>query len=180
MEIKNYDPNCAMCNFLEGNTIDIVYEGIYNKVAINPRISPHLFRTAVIPMRHMGADGKYGLELLNKREREEYRSLRLKTTDAIIGSADGTGNRLDMRDGQPDVEYIERPCKHPTGDLFPRYKEPARLGGYVFPRCVDAEIEANSFSVNSAPVILASFADKSLIMPEDLRREIVSILKENF
>ena len=182
-DIQNYSPNCPICNFLTDDETDKIYSGRHIEVALNPRWSPHLFRTALIPKRHLGESGKYGLELLGDCEREEYGLLRRATTDAIIRAARTTGNRLKIREEQLHIDYMERPSIHPSGDLIPQYYDPAKLRGFIFPRYLDAEMEPNSSNVKKVSVIVASFPKSEsgrLTMPRLLREEMANVLKKHF
>lgn len=78
MKIQDYDSNCGICKFLVDDEIDKIYEGEHIEAALNPRWSPHALRMTLIPLRHIGEDGKYGLGSLNMDERFEYGLLRKK------------------------------------------------------------------------------------------------------
>lgn len=182
--IKNFDSNCSICNFLKEDETDVIYEGDFFEAVINPRWSPHApFRTAIVPYEHFGDKGKYGLEKISNIERKEYREIRIRTTEAIIKAAKETGNELKTREGQPLIDYMERPSIHPSGDTMPQFKRPAKLGDHVSPRYLDTEIDPGNSGIEKASVIVGSFPKDQgykLTMPEDLRREAVKILKKHF
>jgi hypothetical protein len=175
---KNSVSGCAICEFLSSEDIDKIYQGRYNVVALNPRISPHMLRTAIIPIRHIGGQGIYGVESLSMEERVEYKNARKSATDAIIQSAKETGNTLEVREGQPLIDYLERPSDHWSGDLIPKYQGHAKLGDVLFPIYEKVEVKG----VGWTPVIVASFPKgrKDLVMDKKLRSEMARILKKNF
>lgn len=181
MYVQDFDSKCAICKLLEKGE-DVIHEEDVMVAVLNGRWSPHLFRTAVVPKRHIGDKGTYGLQCLDMEEKADYSLLRRIATDAIIHAAKSTGNKLKTREGQPLIDCLVRPSYHPSADLIPHYEGPAKLGEYVFPRYVGAEIEAGSSGVTHASVIVASFPKseaEKLTMPKDLRRKTVSVLKES-
>ena len=178
MLTKNGVYGCPICDFISSEDADIIYEGRHNVVALNPRISPHPFRTAIIPIRHVGCEGLYGMNSLSMNERIEYKNARKRATDAIIKSANETGNILRTREGQPLVDYLERPSVHWSGDLIPQYDGAAKIGGMTFPTYSDADVQG----VGPAPVIVASFPKDrlDLVMDKKVRTEMARLLRKNF
>jgi hypothetical protein len=179
MKVQNYDKNCKICNSL-ANDEHVIYEGIFFAWVPYPKENPHPLRSALVPKRHLGEDGKYCLAKLNDEEKEELSKLEIMATNAIIDAVKTNKIELETREGLPLIERLVRPSIHPDLDLAPQTKGAAKLGDYTFPRYLDAEIEANSANVRkTAKVIVASFADAPL-KPEDLVVEEVRLLKKYF
>jgi hypothetical protein len=178
MIAKNRTAGCTICDFLSSKDIDIIYQGRFVTAALNPRISPNLFRTAIIPVRHIGEGGVYGTSgPISMDEKNEFKYARRRVTDAIIKSAKETGNKLRVREGQPLIDYLERPSNHWSGDLLPQYESPAKFKDMIFPFYHEVMVEG----VGYAPVIVASFPKEreDLVMKKELRIEITEALKKN-
>lgn len=180
-----FDWNCPICTGFIGEdreNVNIIYESESMIVALNPRWSPHLGRCAIIPKRHLGADGKYGLAKLPYSESVEAKKLSIAARNAIEKSFSHQG--IMEREGQPLIDYIERPSEHPSGDLFPTYNGEAEFDGYVFPKYDGAGLKLNSMPAfkGQLNVILSSFpkARADFVMPYNLRSSIAEALKENF
>ncbi len=183
----NYDEKCPICAGFIGKYRDeanIIYETEMMVVALNPRGSPHFLRTAIIPKRHLGDAGKYGVDNLMDCEYNEYKKLKMTATDAIIKTSSDLGIKLKKREGQPLVDYLVRPSVHPSGDLFPSYEGEVEFMGYVFPEYIETRIRTHNMPriAESSPTILASFpkTNEDLTMPVKLRKNIVADLQKNF
>lgn len=178
MKVQNYNPDCNICNALEKDE-HIIYEGKLIAWIPYPRWNENPFRSALVPKRHLGADGKYRLAKLSSVEEAELDSLEIVATDAIVSAIKNSGMKLEPpRQGMELIDSITRPGIHPNRDLMPKIEPPAKLAGYVFPRSLDAEIEANSANIKkTAKIIAVSFADAQL-KPEDLVNEEVRILQK--
>ncbi|UCG95656.1 MAG: hypothetical protein JSV92_01240 [archaeon] len=186
--IRNFNEECPICNLLRGDDqTDLIYDGDFFSLYLNQRVSPHLFRTAIVPYEHCIEKGKYGLECLSKKERDEYRNLKMGATDAIIMAAKKTENVLKEREGQPLIDYLVRPSVHPSGDLIPQYEGMPKLEvkklGRVFNFPVYGTINLRhfgSFNLTPPDAIVGSFpkSNEGLIMPEEVREEQVRLLKK--
>lgn len=181
----SYVNDCPICfSFVsdDKDRTNIIYESDLFIVAINPRWSPHLGRCAVIPKRHLGDDGRYGVFKLGEIEALEYNQLVILTRDAIDASFLDFG--IKEREGHPLIDYLVRPSVHPSGDLFPTYESAVHFMGYMFPEYEGVGIKTNSMPQldEDGPAILASFpkTNANLTMPADLRQAIVDRLKFNF
>jgi len=176
MKVQNYNADCKICNTLQKDE-HIIYEGKSIVWVPYPRWNANPFRSALVPKRHLGEDGKYGLSRLSNEEREELGNTEIVVTNAIISAARDAHIEMETRDGMPLIDRLIRTAVHPNIDFVPQTKQPAKLAGYVFPRNLDAEIEANSANVNkTAKVIVASFS-AAPPKPEDLIEEEVRLLR---
>lgn len=177
MKVINYSADCKIDNALQKDE-HIILEG--KSIAWIPysRENPSPFRSALVPKRHLGEDGKYGLSRLSNEEREELANMEIRVTNAIVSAAKDAHIEMEKRDGMPLIDRLIRTSVHPNIDFIPQTKQPAKLGGYIFPRYLDAEIEANSANIKkTAKVIVASFADAPP-KPEYLIEEEVRLLKQ--
>ncbi len=179
MRVKDYNSKCKICNALERDE-HIIYEGDSIAWIPYPRWNANPFRSALVPKRHLGEDGKYGLARLSNKERKEIDKLEISVTNAIISATSQALIGLETRDGLPLIDRIIRTSTHPNIDFIPQTSHTATLSGYKFPRYLNAEIEANSANIKkTAKIIVASFADAPL-KPEDLVEEEVRLLKKYF
>ena len=147
---ESFDGNCSMCTGFIGEGKDetnIIHESPLMVAAINPRFSPHLGRCAVIPKRHLGLDGRYGVSKLGPDESKEYNLLLMATIDAIYASFSHLG--MKYREGLPLIDYLVRPSVHPSGDLFPTYEGPVEFMGYKFPQYDGINMIANDIKYTS-------------------------------
>jgi len=173
--------NCGMCqaaiNKATADEINIVYRTKLFVVTINPRWSPHLGRVAIAPLRHIGVNGVYGMESLDKNESLEFSKLRKVVTDSIASAFGQYG--ISKREGCSHIDAITRPSLHPSLDLFPTYDEAPTYKEWKFPSYKKVELEIGSGHKNlmQASTVLASFSNPALIMPEKLRSSIVKDLK---
>lgn len=177
MKVHNYNSSCGNCNVLK-NDEHIIYEGESIAWIPYPRWNANPFRSALVPKRHLGENGKYGLARLFNEEREELGNLEVVVTNAIVSAAKDAQIELETRDGMPLIDRLIRTAVHPDIDFVPQTRQPAKLAGYVFPRCLNDEIEANSADVKkTAKVIVASFADAPP-KPEDLIEKEIRLLRK--
>jgi hypothetical protein len=179
MKVQNYNSECKTCNALQKDE-HVIYEGKLVAWVPYPRWNANPFRSALVPKRHLGEDGKYGLAKLSNEEREELGSMETSVTNAIISATKDAQIELETRDGMPLIDRLVRTATHPNIDFVPQTKQPAKFAGYIFPRYLDAGIGVNSANIKkTAKVIVASFADAPL-KPEDLIEEEVRLLKKYF
>jgi hypothetical protein len=177
MKVINYNADCKIDNTLQKDE-HIILEGKSIAWIPYPRENPNPFRSALVPKRHLGEDGKYGLSKLSNEEREELVNMEVIVTNAIVSATKDAHIEMETRDGMPLIDRLIRTAFHPNIDFIPQIKQPTKLAGYVFPRYLDAEIDANSANINkTAKVIVASFANAPP-KPEDLIEEEVRLLRK--
>jgi len=175
---------CNMCIGkklnLSSNNENIIFSSCFFYITINPRWSPHLGRVAIVPLRHIGKDGLYGMEALTDEERVDFINLRILMTKTIIDVFSNFG--IGMRDGCHDIETICRPSQHPSLDIFPIYIKAPIYKGWQFPHYVESKISKGSApsEIEVKQTLLASFSDPGLLMPLELRLSLVNDLKNNF
>jgi hypothetical protein len=174
-------PICGMCtdviNQVTADPKNIVCITKLFVVTINPRWSPHLGRVAIAPVRHIGPDGVYGMELLDENERLELSRLRKDVTDSIVKAFSHYG--ISRREGCAHIDAIVRPSLHPSLDLFPTYDQAPKYKDWTFPSYKKVELEIGSANKNlkKVPTVLASFSDPTLLMPPELRSSIANDLR---
>ena len=177
------DPSCDVCNDYFGPRGDrslVVDEGRYRMaVVLNPKLSPHAFRTAIVPYGHLrNADG-YAPRKLDEDEMHEFNELFRKSRSAIVRASEKVGLKLKQREGFPLIDFMVRPSRHPSGDLIPHYDGDVIIGGKKLLQYVDTRLKSGDGSERSIPTVVGSFAKEENI-PEELKRILVSELQRAF
>lgn len=181
-----YDDECPICTGVinkktrDENNIVTDYGNFV--VAINPRFSPHPYRTAIVPIGHMCNTGKYGFAGLYPDDWGSYNHLREKVTRAIVNVCETKKLKLKQREGFPLIDCIERPSVHPSADIFPTYVETPVVHGVRFPKYGSVMVDMGENEIFETEPILASFPKQAfnIEMPVDLRRKIAGDLRVEF
>ena len=138
---------CKLCNLLE--SIDqqeiIWYDSKRLAIAVlNPKLSPHLGRTAVVSKKHAVS--------LRELEPEEYVPL-IEVTSLVQQGINYAFN--------PDDIWLfnkGQATGHFNIDIVPIYKRPVTFEGHVFHPEEDSSIMLRSY--NKAPIMNTSLQDK--------------------